>query len=215
MIKPLVFVLLGTLAFGAAAAKDSHVILPSAPQNGAVSTDAMDVRLEAAANDDHGTINRVVFFDAALPRDAGEYVDVAGYSIVLFMALSRDPAELPLARAFVRVAGKDVPLTRISQFQRDIGDGMKARETFGQTRVFAYYLVPTAALMTDHELVCDFARGEKGFIVDRQVADAPDYLTPQVAAAAAQARPSLAAVRAFLTREYPGTALDVAQKDLP
>ena len=221
MIKLLLPAALGALALALAspaAAEEVHVISNLSSEVGAVSTAAMDARIEAAANGPEARghrVNRAVFFYVTFPHDAQEYVAVGGYSIVLFMAVSQDDGELPLRRAVLRVDGKETPLLRVFAFGRDTADGSAARRVFGRSRMFTYYLVPTAALIADRQLICDFAAGESGFVVDRSADMTPAYLTPQVAAAAAQATPSLDALRAFLTREYPGTSLDIIQRDVP
>jgi hypothetical protein len=199
-----------------AVAGEKDVIIPGTAQTGTVSSADIDARIEKAAQDAQARgddVTRYELFDLAVPGSASEYKAVAGFSIMLVVAVARDAGELPLRRAYIQTSGKITALRQVYAFSHDTGAGSAARRVFGRAREFAFYLVPTAAMLTEHDIRCDMAKSRKALLLGTLHIDPPGYMTPALAAAT-PAKPSPAALLAFLKSQYPGLTAGLTETQL-
>jgi hypothetical protein len=199
-----------------AAAGEKDVIIPGTAQPGTVSSADIDARIEKAAEDAQANgqdVTRFELFDLAVPGSATEYKAVAGFSIMLVVAVARDAGELPLKSTYIQAGGKITALQQVYAFSHDTDAGSAARRAFGRAREFAFFLVPTAAMLTEHDIRCDLAKSRKGLLLGTLHIDPLNYMTPAVAAATS-VKPSPAALLAFLKSQYPGLTAGLTQKQL-
>jgi hypothetical protein len=210
MRKLVLTAILAALAV-AAPAGAQDVKAPATTTFGPTTSAAFDQRIENMSRDylalypqqrgDHIAIS-----DMSYPIDASEYAAMGKYGVVLIAGIARDPAELPLARVFIRAEGHDFPLKRLWSGRRAVTPGSALEQMFGVNRQDDFYLVPIALLKPGAFLGCDFAAHRKDFVMG-----AVD--TPQVGFVIVDkdrspgAEPSEVVLRAFFAREYPGIVL--------
>ncbi len=130
---------------------------------------------------------------------------------MLVVAVTQDAGELPLSRAYIQAGGTITALRQIYAFSHDTDAASAARRAFGRAREFAFFLVPTAAMRTEHDIRCDLSKTRKGLLLGTLHIDPLSYMTP---AAATPAKPSPAALLAFLKSQYPGLTSGLTQKQL-
>ncbi len=209
------FLLACVLAFTAlpAIAAENDLIIPGTARTGALSTDDIDARLDKAARDAeaNGTdAVRFELFDMAVPPTAADYKALAGYTVMLVVAVTKDPGELPLRRVYIQAGAKITPVKQIYAVSHDTAAGTDARHIFGRAREFALFLVPTAAMLTQHDIRCDLAKSRKGLLLGALHFDPLPYPIP----AAAPAKPLPGALLAFLKSQYPGLTAGLTEKQL-
>src|SRR6185295_18817439 len=108
-------------------------------------------------------------------------------------------SELPLSKAYLeRADGSLVVLRRIGLVSRTLAPESQAAKAFGPNVTEEFYLVPPGALGKGVKLKCDFAKKRLGFVLSDSLAGLKDLPTTQAR------EPLAAAVRAMVTREYPG-----------
>src|SRR5262245_40478721 len=76
----------------------------------AVDNADMNGRISDAAEQykQYAPIPRIAFYDVGYPKNSEEFNTLNGYAILLISALSQNPDELPLKRAYVSASGKQV-----------------------------------------------------------------------------------------------------------
>jgi len=186
------------------ATEPGHLVSPVRDAKGAVTRQQFEARLESDAKNflaRHAGVraDRFAGFDIAWPRDAEESKRLGGNTVIVLGALSQDSSELPLAKAYLeRADGSLVVLRRIGLVSRTLAPESQAAKAFGPNVTEEFYLVPTGALGKGVKLKCDFAKKRLGFVLSDSLAGLKNL-------PATQARePLAAAVRAMVTREYPG-----------
>lgn len=197
------YALCGALAWG----EPEHLVGPGTTTNEPVASSAFDRNIEDIATKylsvypDGG--DRVAFFDLGLPKDAAEYVAMGKNGIILVSAFSRDNAELPLARVFVRLNGNDVTLRRLWFAPRDVAAGSSTEKMFGPNRVDAFFLFPIELLQPGVEVICDFAANRQDFSLGTVDMVPADFMRGDPNPAHNDNPPKLA-LGTFIAREYPG-----------
>jgi len=175
------------------------------PSTGAVTPARLDERLEAVARKLQArgqTADRIIEFDVGYPQDPAEFAKLAGQVVVLFSAVSRNAAELPLRRVYAVVDGTEVAFTRIASVRRDVPKAALVRHMVGPYREDSFYLAPTGIMLKDGFVMADFAVNRTGFRVFQLPGSPPAWLRATDSRPGAKMDP--AALRALIAREYPG-----------
>jgi len=207
-MRPLVSLLLTTLLVsGRARAQDViHLVGPGSKTNTPAAPDLVARRIAAAARQyqQYAPMPRGAFFDIAYPADAGEYVRMAGYGLLLVTAISQTGDELPV-RPYLRTTGGDVPLRMVTSVVASTqpGDSI-VRRVFGNNRIDALYLIPLHADALGADLLVDFAKNRQGFKLGSIAESLPALLQPAAAVATTRAQPAQDAMLNMIRREYPG-----------
>ena len=123
---------------------------------------------------------------------------VGGMGILLITAVVEDSSELPLGQVYVRSVAGDAPLKLVAAALSVVPDEAPIRSV-GRFRLDSYYLMPVVMIDRPGSLMIDFARNRTGFEVVALPLDPPDYAVP----AGEASKPDPAAIRDFLTREFP------------
>ncbi len=195
-------------------AGETDTVISGTARTGNLSTDDIDARLDTAAQDSEANgvpATRFELFDMAVPPNAADYKAMAGYTVMLVVAVTQDAGELPLERVYLQAGATVTPLRQIYAVSHDTAAGSDARRAFGRAREFALYLVPTAAMLTQHDIRCDLAKTRKGLLLGSLHFEPLPYAIPD----ATPAKPSPAALLAFLKHEYPGLTSGLTEKQLP
>jgi hypothetical protein len=199
------------LVLGAARADDdpSHVLSRGEGGYGGVTPAIFAQRIEDGARKmlvqyPQGAA-RVVEFDIAYPKSLAEYQSLNGNGILLLVAVTRNEAELPLARAYIESEdGKPVVLQRISSLRSELGEGSSARVAYGRYRQDAFFLVPLTMLAKRPRISCDFAINRSAFVVNDEPLVPADF---KAAEPKSRDAPNAAAIKKIVGREYPGFPL--------
>jgi len=193
-----------------AAAQDKKRLAEPGTQANEAATPAKIERMikEAAKNykdsggkEHFGTLSRVTFYDVAQPVDTPEYVALGGQTVLLVTALAQDRDELPLKRAAIRYAGREIELRLVSSvLSQQVTSSSQATKVFGPYRADALYLLPLHLKFEEADLIVDFAKNRTGLRVGQvsglltagkdENLDLPES-------------PSEAALKALIKREYP------------
>lgn len=168
----------------------------------------MNDRVEQAANQFEmgGAVPRVVLFDMAYPGNDTELAAMKGYGVMLVTALSQDASELPPARVYLNIHGKQLTLKRLTGALSTVPDDETAAEILGKHRWDGLYLFPVYAVHDGNSAAIDFAANRKGFefakftnALQAQLGYAhPVRRAPRVKA------PPEAALRKLVQRDFPG-----------
>lgn len=170
---------------------------------GAVTPDIMTARIEAAAQDlrrqhPDAVADRYAEVDWAWPANE----DTGGYAVMLIVAVSKNEAELPLRRVYIRSAdGRETDLLRVFSVRTPIAADSVTSSMFGAFREDRFYWAPIDLLLSDGAVMLDFAINRTGFRVKALPAQAPpDWETTP------RGEPDVDALNVMLDREYPGFA---------
>jgi len=126
----------------------------------AVDNAYMNKRISDAAEQykEYAPIPRIAFFDIGYPKDRAEFAELNGYGILLVSALSQDPKELPIKRAYVEIGGKQIelkPVKEISVRNQDLTS--QVVKTFGEYRTDVLFLIPIYLRFQQGDVLIDFA----------------------------------------------------------
>jgi hypothetical protein len=190
---------------GPSARDAGHLV--SKPENGdgAVTRRAFEGRIDAAAikllaSQPDIEADRIALFDIAWPSDESEARALHDHALLLIGAVSHDPSELPLAKVYLEDAnGRRTMLRRLGMMQRQRPVASPGTKVFGQNLVEEFYIVPMAALGSDVDLHCDFAKNRLGFTLGRSLSAPDDFAV----GAAPVTPPPFAAIQNIAKREYP------------
>jgi hypothetical protein len=214
------------LAFGFAAAAQtpspSEKPVPSdkgkpAPTDkhlsGAISVDRVNADLEKAAKlrqdsaKGRAEFGRWYYFYYSLTQ--AEFSALAKYTVFLIVVLTQKSEELPLKRVYIREKDREVALARLSGWRSELDGQSLAAQMFGRFREDGLYLVPMAPMLRDGQIRIDFAANRDGYVMMQfpsNVARDDIKTHPWLDAGdpAANAKPDLKELRAFIRRKYPG-----------
>lgn len=195
------------LCCASAHADEQHTVT-ALPPGTALSPADFDKRFEKSAGDfrtqrPNDVATRFVEYDMAFPRRGDEYEGFGHQGVILIGAMSHDADELPIARVYIRLDGREVELKRIMSTQREFDATSDAAQVYGPHRQDAFYLVPIELLQPGAQVLCDFAVHRTGFLIDDHPPPAPAFARDDKATGA---DPTPAALHGFLDREYPGFA---------
>jgi hypothetical protein len=198
-------------ARSADATSPEHTIENTNVTKGGLTIAAFNQRLEDAARRDQqryagSTVDRIVQFDLAFPRDANEYKSFGKYGLLLVSALSHDASELPLVKVYIQLGGSTVELQRVVSIPRDVGPKSIASSEYGQYREDAFYLLPAGAVSGYFTLLADFAVHRSGFVLTKGPLALPDFIKTDATLSKTDPGPLPTAnvFVALLRREYPG-----------
>lgn len=185
-----------------------HVITPGEWSDHPTVPDSINRRLEQAANryELEAPVPRLVLYDIAYPGDDAELAAMDGYAVMLVTAVAQDAAELPPARIYVVIHGKEVALRRITGSAATLPADDHAAEVFGRHRWDGLYLLPVYAVQDGNSAAIDFAVNRKGFVFAEFTTPARQalgYTHPVTRAPRAKAPPE-AALDKLIGREFPG-----------
>jgi len=146
--------------------------------------------------------------DFCWPSSVEEYRDIGKYVLVLVSVVTQDAAELPLRRVYVTVNGEQTELVRLSSQRRDVSKGSTTFSILGPFREDGFYVAPAGLMMSDGYLQADFAIRRNNFNLYKLPGTPPDFVkADNDPMPARDAPPNMPALKALLTREYPGFEL--------
>ncbi len=179
-------------------ASDGVITQPTTADDLTVRLQDLARRTDAA----HETAARVALIDVAWPRDAAEFRAVGGSVIVVVSAATHDPAELPLARVYLRIGGREVALRRIASRSSVAEPESLVARTVGAYREDDVYLAPGRLMAGQGTVQVDFKVNRTGFDLSALPMPPPPALKALVAGRTPPVEGG--AVAAMLIREYPG-----------
>ena len=172
-----------------------------------VSPSVMNQRVEETAKEyeQYAPIPRVALYDIAYPKDAAEFQQMDGYSILLMVVLTHDPSEIPPARVYASCQGKELPLTLINSLYSKTYPGSLVEKVLGANRWEGLYLLPTYLRIDSKQLLIDFAAHRKNFIFADLSESGPPLLEySSIIRKPRGKRPPNQALGKFIEREFPG-----------
>lgn len=191
-----------------AAETTRHIVQPPTWSDHPSAPESMNDRLDKAAMryELEAPIPRILFYDIAYPGNDAELAAMKGYAVMLVTTVSQDAAELPLARVYVVVDGKQVALTRITGSSSTLPADSHPAEVFGQHRWDGLYLLPIYAIESGNYAAADYAVHRKGFVFAQFLSSTQQELgyTHPVTRPPRVKRPPQAALRKLVMREFPG-----------
>lgn len=204
-----VFVTLGLAIIAASAQADTHVMGSTLSGFDAVPPAAMTARIQRTA---HAFVKggisapRYAEIDIAWPATSEEYRQLGCSAVVLLSVVTRDDAELPIKRAYVRIGGASTELAPLSRMRTSVTDS-EIRSAIGSFREDVFYLLPGNLALKKGAIEIDFATHRTDFAVFRLPASLPNFVRRTMASHKNNARagvPDVGALRALIGREYPG-----------
>jgi hypothetical protein len=148
--------------------RPQYIVETSVWRNQPATPARMSQRIEEASikYQANAPIPRVILSDIGYPRTEEEYVALGGNAVILVTVLCQDKNELPLARLYVAVDGKETDLKQIQLVLSEQTTNKTASvTTFGAFRADALYLLPIRFRTSPGDLMADFARNKSGFKV--------------------------------------------------
>lgn len=198
------------LGLGVARAEDTHEVAPTDSGTSVSLTDYAkhidDKAREYQAKYAGSVIDRIVLFDSVFPHDRNEFLALDGYTVMLVSAVTHDQSELPLARLYLTMDGKELEMPVIARTRRAVSKGSATYQTFGPFREDVFVIVPSVLLFYETCFSADFAAHRQGFEFGRGPMNAPDYLIAErsLVTSTVKASPAPAAFLPLIRREYPG-----------
>jgi hypothetical protein len=153
----------------------------------------------------NGVAERTASFDIAYPSTQEEYDDLAGWTIVLVTALSRDERELPLRRVYSRLNDREVDLQSAAERRIELTPSQSdVADAFGKYRFDGLYYFPVLLTRVPTEIVIDFNRTRTGFVVGQfPPRHNQDALPPGLELGDDLGTPNPVAVHALVEKEFP------------
>lgn len=150
-------------------------------------------------------IQRVGFYDIGYPMNDIEMRDMNGYAVLLVSALSQDADELPVKRAYVSVAGKEIELKLLKTISLKNTDlTSQTVKTFGQYRSDSLYLFPGKLRTQIGQVFIDFSKNKIGMKMTEFDGSTPDNLKHLHFINPINGKKFDDALTRFMRREYPG-----------
>ena len=173
----------------------------------AVDNAYMNKRISDAAEQykEYAPIPRIAFFDIGYPKDRAEFAELNGYGILLVSALSQDPKELPIKRAYVEIGGKQIelkPVKEISVRNQDLTS--QVVKTFGEYRTDVLFLIPIYLRFQQGDVLIDFAKNRTGMKIAQFDGSAPENIKDLPRLKPDDKTSFETAMQRFIKREYPG-----------
>ncbi|MGH2361309.1 MAG: hypothetical protein ACRDGM_12315, partial [bacterium] len=151
----------------------------------------------------YAPVPRIAFFDLTWPADSSEYRAMSGFGVLLVTVISQDADELPLSRVFVRDSSGEAELGVIASLRREVPDTSKhVVRVLGRHRVDSIYQFPLVLSLQRGQLLIDFSRNRKGFVLAELPLEKLPSTTYRIEPPTA-ARPSDFALAALIQREIP------------
>ena len=185
------------------AGEEIHLIKKGDVAYKALTKTEMWQRIRGAAEEYvvYAPIPRIALFDVTYPADEEEYKQMAGYGLLTITAISQDRGEFPLARVYFRkgYSEENLKLVKLSVSEMPNKDSVVAI-TFGNYVLNALYLFPMNLRNRSGQLLIDFARNRKEFVISNFPLDLTEFLpdTPPTADA-----PPEKAMLTLIEREIP------------
>lgn len=194
----LLLVSLALLSRSARAQQADHLVAPGANDQGAVPPSAIEERLQGVVRQYDGrSILRIAMFDAAFPRDSAEFAAMHGNALLLLVAVTMAPEDLPPTALTAVVGDQRVPLTPLVVRNYQVPAGTYG-SVLGRYRTDGFYLVPPQMWSGEAQLVVEFP-GRPGFVLGQM--SPPDGIAfPPIIAGP----PADSAIMALWAREFPG-----------
>lgn len=201
------FIGIAACAMGARAQSPRHRETSNPYSIGPATNAALDSTISAAAREYAGmSVDRVAFFDFAIPRDSTEMAALHGRALLVVTAIAHDSAELPLRRVYVRDGSTEHPVTLVAGVRSVVSPETLEGATLGAYRVDAIYLLPVALVVHSGDLLADFAVHRSGFRIGTFRSDVPATVRALAHMPVASSPPPLMEVVRMLEREYPDLA---------
>lgn len=145
---------------------------------------------------------RIALGDVGHPRSEAEARAMGGMTLLLVTAVTRDPAELPVARAFARGGNEQADLPLIAFRQTSISDAASnVAQAFGSHRFDGLYLIPDALTRVRTTVAIDLKANRTNLIILelplQGQAQAPGGVEVPTG------RPERGAVERFCVEEFP------------
>lgn len=138
--------------------------------------------------------------------NANEFVSLGRYSVLLLTVVTQKAEELPLKRVYARAGGQEIPALQLSSWPVFVEDSSPAHKIYGPYREDGFYLVPTALVLREGQVLADFAKNREGLpIVQLPFKNLPDRVAkfPDIASAA-PTPPDLKFLQTFIARKTSG-----------
>ncbi len=141
---------------------------------------------------------RIALFDGVAPQSADESEAVGDNAIVQIVAVTADPAELPIKAVYAQGPSGKIPLNKLVRRDSIVKDD-RLVSVVGRFREDSYFLLPLGLAQSNGTLLVDFAINRTDFElgtldIEIQFQHKYDHRAPP---------PRLKAVAGFLAREYP------------
>jgi hypothetical protein len=146
--------------------QETHVIAKSTLVYRPVTNSELEVTIRKAVikYQEYAPVPRVGFYDLAYPLDKDESKKLQGFGVLLITALSQNPSEFPLKRAYIEFDGTQKELKQLASFMSIIPEKeQKLIKVLGCNRFDALFLLPIYAANRRASLFIDFAVNRKGF----------------------------------------------------
>ncbi|MEA2989974.1 MAG: hypothetical protein QOG83_2685 [Alphaproteobacteria bacterium] len=149
---------------------------------------------------------RVPFFKISYARNVNEFAALRRYSVMLLTVLSQKSEELPIKNVYVRANGKDVSLTKVSNWRSDVAKDMLAYKVYGPYREDGFYIIPTGMMMRDGQMLVDFAVNRYGLVMLQLPGTAAPEATKNFKNLDPDpnSKPDLKALQAYIQYKFPG-----------
>lgn len=148
------------------------------------------------------TAARTIQINVSPAASAAENTAMGGNALVLLSVVTHKSEELPLQRAFFRLAsGDEAPLKLLGRSRQPITPDSAAHLLYGPYREDSFYLMPVHLLVEEGTVLADFTTNRTDFRIFQFPIDAPDYWKPDVLSGQS---PDPATLASVFARDFPG-----------
>lgn len=143
-----------------------HLVGRDDPSYDEVDSSRIAKRLEESAQElgRKGIVKRFAMYDVALPADNEEYIGLNKNAIVMISAVTRDKAELPIKKAYIRSASGVVVLEGILSIPMDVVSP-QVKSVFGDYQEDYCYLLPFYLTVSNATLVVEWGDNSDPFVL--------------------------------------------------
>lgn len=195
------------IVIGAALSASAQELRRAPGLPGTVSPATIEQRVDAAVErlrQQGKSVDRLVEIDSYLPANQAEYDRLGGNGVALLSALTREQSELPLARVYLSVGGREIDLVPIGSAQRLPVSRKMTAEGF-RFREDRFYLLPAIEVKKDGFIIVDWSANRSGFRVYALPMTSGGWM--ETGKLGSPGKPDPDALVAVLRREYGGYKL--------
>ena len=130
------------------------------------STTAMTKRIIDAAEEykQYAPVPRLAIYDFAFAKDLNEYKKLNGFGILYIASLNQDTLESPIEKVYFKSENGITTLELIGIVKVPVNDRI-IKDVFGNNRIDYYYYLPYAITQTNGDLMIDWKKNRKEFIL--------------------------------------------------
>ena len=112
----------------------------------------------------YAPVPRLAIYDFAFAKDLNEYKKLNGFGILYIASLNQDTLESPIEKVYFKSENGITTLELIGIVKVPVNDRI-IKDVFGNNRIDYYYYLPYAITQTNGDLMIDWKKNRKEFIL--------------------------------------------------